>query len=256
MSLLNSRLVTVGVAGIIAVGVIGFGSVAMAQSGEEGSPSGEHSPKHRLGQGLKNLLEGAGLTREEIKDGATAGLTLGEIIDQSGDISQAEAKANALTALETALAEAVANGRITQEKADEIFAAAPARIDQALATVPGSNLGDRPNKGRFVAIGKHALETVAGVLGIEVSELGQQLKDGATVAEIAGDDTQAVIDALVAETNEAIDNAVADGKLTAEQGEKAKSAATERITKWVNEGRPERSEGANLRERIREHRQR
>ena len=89
-----------------------------------------------------------------------------------------------------------------------------------------------------------ASEALTDLLGIDAQELHTQLRDGATLAEIAtaqGVDPQAVVDELVGELQERLDNAVADGRIDqAEADEKAADAET-RITDMVNNGRPERA---------------
>jgi ribosomal protein S20 len=244
LSLRDSRLASVGLASVIAAGVIGVGSVAMAQegSGDTSTPSTQTTPpapgEDCLGPGLKLggriLLHEVGVTREELQQAVAAGLTNGQTIDQYGDKSSAEARADALAALESRLAQAVENGKLTQEKADEILAAAPGKIDEFLAA-PAKELGKGMRHG-FGGIGQNVLATVAGVLGTDEETLKTQLRDGATIAEIAGDKTQAVIDALVAEASAKIDQAVADGKLTQERADEMKANLADRITRMVNEG--------------------
>lgn len=269
-SIRDSRLVSVGLASVIGVAVIGLGSVALAQdSGDSATPAPSTTttpeatdsganPFGRLREGfgkvagwLRGVLDNSGLTPAEIREGKDAGLTWGQILDQYGDVTAAEAKANALAKLEEKLNEAVANGRITQERAGEILANAPAQIDEFLASVPGDHIpGDRPG---FPGMGGPALETVAGVLGIDVETLKTQLQDGQTIAEIAGGQTQAVIDALVADANEKIDAALADGRITQEQADTMKANTVERITTFVNEGGPLHGlcdSGEGIRERL------
>lgn len=246
LSLRDSRLASVGLASVIAVGVIGIGSVAMAQegSGDTTTPSTQTAPgpagDNCLAGGLhlggRVLLKDIGVTRDEVQEAAAAGLTNAQMIDQYGDKSSAQAKADALAALETRLAEAVANGKITQEQADTILSDAPARIDEFLAA-PASDLGQGMKRG-FGGIAHNVLATVAGVLGTDEETLKTQLQEGSTIADIAGDQTQAVIDALVAEANARIDAALADGKITQEQADQMKANAVERITTFVNEGGP------------------
>src|SRR5690349_7665873 len=103
-SIRNSRLVSVGLAGVIAVGVIGVGSVALAQEPGDGPAAGARD-HHPAKAGFAGLVIDSGVTRDELKEGAEAGLTLGAIIDQYGDVSAAEAKANALAALSDRLDE-------------------------------------------------------------------------------------------------------------------------------------------------------
>jgi hypothetical protein len=245
-SLRDSRLASVGLASVIAIGVIGIGSVAMAQegSGDPATPStrtapgpaGDNCRAGGLHLGARVLLKDVGVTRDEVKEAAAAGLTNAQMIDQYGDKSAAQAKADALAALETRLAEAVANGKITQEQADTILSNAPARIDEFLAA-PASDLGKGMKRG-FGGIAHNVLATVAGVLGTDEETLKTQLREGSTIADIAGGQTQAVIDALVAEANARIDAALADGKITQEQADQMKANTVERITTFVNEGGP------------------
>lgn len=247
LSILNSRLASVGLASVIAVGVIGVGSVAMAQTpgGTPSTQDGAARDHAKLKLGIAQLLKNSGVTREELQEGSAAGLTLGAIIDQYGDISAEQAKANALENLSARLDEAVANAKLTQEEADRIEAAAPQMLDRLLAAVPGQHSGeDRPHHGKVRAIAKNALETVAEVLNTDIASIREQLKSGQTVADIAGPQTQAVIDALTADANSAIEKAVADGKLPADKETAAKEKAAAAITKFVNEGRPERGDHA------------
>jgi hypothetical protein len=153
-------------------------------------------------------------------------------------MSAAEAKANALASLSDRLDEAVANGNLDADRAAEIEANAPALLDRLLARVPGQ-FGDlHPNAARTLKIAKHSLDTVAEVLGTDVASVRAALADGGTIADLAGDQTQAVVDALTADANAAIDEAVASGKLPAERAEQAKERVAGAIERFVNEPHP------------------
>jgi hypothetical protein len=245
-SIRNSRLVSVGLAGVIAVGVVGATAVAFADEPDGGSqqanPDNGARKHHPIVLGVSALLKDSGVTRDELKQGGQDGLTLAQIIDQYGDISSAQAKQHALDALSTRLDEAVASGKIKQEEADKIEANSPAMLDKLLAAVPGEHRGDKHP--RIHAIAKNALETVANVLGTDVATLRQQLAGGQTIAEIAGPQTQAVIDALTSDANAAIDKAVENGNLPADKADDAKAKAAQAIEKFVNEGLPKRPDGA------------
>jgi len=81
---------------------------------------------------------------------------------------------------------------------------------------------------------------------MSVDDLRTQLKGGKTIAAVAkekGVDVQKVIDAMVAHATQRIDQAVNDGKLTAEQAAQRKQNLVEKITRGVNEGRPQRAAG-------------
>lgn len=93
--------------------------------------------------------------------------------------------------------------------------------------------------------GGRSLGTVAEVLGLEADELRSQLADGATIADIAGDDIDAVIDALVAEKTDRIAQAVEDGRLTQEEADEKLAEVEDRVTDKVNGIRPERGAEAD-----------
>ncbi len=117
-------------------------------------------------------------------------------------------------------------------------------IDQAQAQAVAEALADgtpfrRPQQRRPL----HGLQAAAEFLGMDTDDLAAQLKDGATLAEIAGDQTGALIDALVAEAEEHLAQAVADGRLTQEEADARLADAEEKITTFVNEGPPERPGG-------------
>jgi uncharacterized protein YidB (DUF937 family) len=93
------------------------------------------------------------------------------------------------------------------------------------------------DEGRFVRGPRAGLEAAAEALGMGVDELRDALRDGSTIADVAGErgvDVQAVIDAMVADATERIDQRVADGDLDADRAAELKEELPERITDVVN----------------------
>lgn len=79
--------------------------------------------------------------------------------------------------------------------------------------------------------------TVVDVLGIEAEELRERLAAGETIADIAaaeGIDVEDVIDALVADAQERLDEAVAEERLTADEAEDRLTDIEDRVTDFVN----------------------
>jgi polyhydroxyalkanoate synthesis regulator phasin len=77
-----------------------------------------------------------------------------------------------------------------------------------------SDLGGRPG----MKVLKGAVDAAAEAIGVDPADLKAALKDGRSVADVAADhgvDRQAVVDALVAKGNTALDAAVADGTIEA-----------------------------------------
>ena len=86
-------------------------------------------------------------------------------------------------------------------------------------------------------------EVTAGLLGIDVETLRDELRAGSSIADIAvanSVDPQTVIDALVAEASGHIDLMVEDGRLTDDEAVTMQERLTERITARVNGERPGR----------------
>jgi hypothetical protein len=137
---------------------------------------------------------------------------------------------------------------LAQEAEDQIFTGPlgdvlDGLVDDGVITADQRDKIGAALEERFVRFGKgHRgtphLETVAGFLGMEVDELAADLKDGASIADIAGDDVEDVIDALVAEQEDRIDEAVANGRLSEEEAEEVRAAVTDRVVAMVNGEHP------------------
>ena len=103
------------------------------------------------------------------------------------------------------------------------------------ADQPSQSESARPGPGR-----QADLETAASVLGLSVDDLRTKLEGGQTLAAVAGEqnvDVQTLVDALVAKASEHLDEAVADGKLTADEAADRKADLPDRIDHFVNDTR-------------------
>jgi cytochrome c553 len=113
---------------------------------------------------------------------------------------------------------------------------ASAQTDGSTTTTsPAASAEGRPHHPHGIKI---AIDTAAKTLGISEGELRSQLQAGKSLAEIAGDKTDALIAALVADAQTHLDQAVADGKLTQAQADERKATLTERMTALVNRTPP------------------
>lgn len=80
-----------------------------------------------------------------------------------------------------------------------------------------------------------AFATAADTLGMSTDELRAELRDGPrSIAMVAGDQTGAVVDAIVAALTAKIDAAVARGDLTAERADAMKQQLPDRAERFVN----------------------
>jgi uncharacterized protein (DUF433 family) len=102
---------------------------------------------------------------------------------------------------------------------------------------PGSDTGQEVAAVCAGVLGTGPIESAAEAIGIEPSALLAAIRDGQTVAEVAqanGVDPATVVDAIVANANDRLDQAVADGELTQEQADERAADVEEHATDFVN----------------------
>ncbi|MGB1251583.1 MAG: hypothetical protein ACPG8W_13280 [Candidatus Promineifilaceae bacterium] len=150
------------------------------------------------------VAEALGITVDELKAARQEGTTLNELAEANGTTMDA-VKEVLVTATVDAVNQAVADGDITQERADMVLA----KIElKSLAH-------DIFNK-------EDAATIAAEMLGITVDELKAARKEGTKLNELAeanGTTAEAIKEAVKSAREAAIQAAVDDGTLTAEQGE-------------------------------------
>ncbi|MCB0994766.1 MAG: hypothetical protein KDB21_06730 [Acidimicrobiales bacterium] len=140
--------------------------------------------------------------------------------------------------LQQALENLQADGTLTSEQAqavsDEVAGlAAEWREDHPGLEDRRDRRGDR-REGR-----RETIETVSELLGMPADEVAAALRDGATLADLAGDDVGAVIDALVSAGTERVEAAVDAGRLPQEKADELLADLEQRVTALVNgDGRP------------------
>ena len=147
------------------------------------------------------------------------------------------------TRLRETLQPLVDDGTITAEQADavttQLVENRPERGEGGFGE--GRGPGGHRGPGMFArGVGSEAL---TDLLGIDAEELRTQLRDGATLADIAtaqGVEVQAVVDELVGELDERLTNAVDNGRIDQAEADQKLADAEAKITDMVNNGRPER----------------
>ncbi len=143
--------------------------------------------------------------------------------------------------LRESLQELVDEGTITAEQADAVATHLVENRPERGEFGEGHGRGGHHGPGMF---GRGvASEALTDLLGIDAQELRQQLRDGATLAEIAtaqGVEPTAVIDELLAEVEERVTNAVENGRIDQAEADEKLAEAETRITDMVNNGRPDR----------------
>ena len=115
---------------------------------------------------------------------------------------------------------------------------AGAQGNEATANAPH---GNGKVKAEILAHRKDILNGVAEVIGIDPDALKAELKAGKSLAEVAqahGKTTDQLVAGLLARAKNRVDEAVANGKITAEQGQKILDRLAERLPTIVERSRP------------------
>jgi polyhydroxyalkanoate synthesis regulator phasin len=136
--------------------------------------------------------------------------------------------ADRLQAIKDALAGLVGDGTITQEQADTVA-----------ETLNESDALRGHGHGRRGLGGGIALDTAAEALGVEPDAVRDALREGQTLADLAGEqgvEVSILVDQLVAAAQERLDTAVEEGRITAERAEEVSATLEERVTTAVEEG--------------------
>lgn len=147
-------------------------------------------------------------------------------------------------ATEARVDQAVTDGRLTQEQADEL----KQRIESGEVPLVGAPLGGPGDHHRGgPGGGMHAgLEAAATYLGLDESALREQLRGGQTLAAVAtaqGKTVDGLTQAMQAAIEADLAQAVTDGRLTQEQADARQAELAARLDQVVNEVLPARPEG-------------
>jgi polyhydroxyalkanoate synthesis regulator phasin len=159
------------------------------------------------------------------------------VIDDAADqlgVEPSELSDALKQALENRVDDAVESGRLTEEQGEEL----KERIESGETPLIFGGLGPRggfDHDGHFGHF--RGLDAAATYLGLTEAELHERLRDGERLAEVARDEGRSVdglVDALVANAEERLDEAVEDGRLTRERANELREELEERTTDLVN----------------------
>jgi polyhydroxyalkanoate synthesis regulator phasin len=214
-----------------------FGTPVLSNAQEADSPATEPTPEPearqearpdgRRGEKLATAAEVLGMTEAELRTQLHSGKSIADV--------------------------AAEKGVDKQKVIDALVAAASARIDQMKAQLPQrmAEMVERDglprHEGRHRGPGRsmvNPLDDAATALGISAQELRTELEAGKSIATIAsekGKSLDEVKAAMIRDAMARIDQAVTDGKLTAEQGAAWKADLSQKIDRIVEqEGLPMR----------------
>ena len=183
-----------------------------------------------------------GISTDQIQTDLQNGQTLAQIATAQG--KTADGLVSALVAgAKSKLDTAVGDGKLTSDQEANILSALQTQITNE---VNGMNAGFGGDRGGFgggfarpgfgVGLGGN-LTAATTYLGLSTDQIQTDLQNGQTLAQIAtaqGKTADGLVSALVAAEKTNLDQAVSDGKLTADQETNILSMAQKLLTNFVN----------------------
>ncbi|MDX2077997.1 MAG: hypothetical protein SFZ02_16325 [bacterium] len=239
---MNKKFVFVGILLVFVLSLM-VGAVS-AQEGN-GRGGGRGGGNHPAGDGLRDIIQvvvdATGLEQEELLQQLRDGAILADLITANGgDVNAVIAEALAIVTEQTN--QAVTDGKITQERADEILANAETRITELLNTQNpiregiGGRVEDFRNNRNIDRVFHDALEEA----GITRADIRAQLQDGASLRQIltdAGLDVAVLTAEALTNAQTRLDEAVANERLTAEEAATRLTELEARITELLDKTR-------------------
>lgn len=192
---------------------------------------------------VRVVTEMTGLTVQEIAEQMKDGATLSEVITANGGNVDTVTQ-TVMDSLSSKLQEQVDAGNITSEQMTGIAETAEQRLTDWINGDAPLPRPDRPNnrreqveQGVFGELARVVTETT----GLTVQEIAQQIRDGATLAEVItanGGDVDSVVDSVLESLSTKLQEQVDEGNITGEQMTDIMDAAEQRLNDWMNGDAP------------------
>ncbi len=232
-------LVALTTASLLVAGGAGVASAAGSGSGSGPTASSAHPTlKHKLAaQALKIAADKIGVSTADLKAALKSGKSVADVA-RSKNVDPADVVKALVGAADKKIDTAVTNGKLSADKATKLKANL---ADRATNLINNTHLNKAHVKAARYARRHHLVKQggniAAQTIGISPQALRTAAKGGQSVAEVAtskGVAPQKVITAIVNAGNTKIDQAVANGKLSAARAATLESKLTASATKLVN----------------------
>ena len=180
------------------------------------------------------VVVGGGFAAGAALSGPRAAVAHEAAIDDADTSSTHESTGSPeIDGIDEILSDLVEEGTLTQEQANAVEEAFRDRVPFHLGR---GHQGFGHGHGGFGGFYGKQLDVAAAAIGIEVADLMDALREGQSIANVANDrgvDPADVIEALIAEKNAMIDEALADDKITEHQAKGLRDHTAERVEAFV-----------------------
>ena len=232
---MRQKFILIGLLAVLAALVVGAATAFAA------GPGGHKGAKGKAA--IEAAAKELGMEPKDLAGELFEGKTLAQVGEVQG--VAAEDLVTALTAgPQERLAQALSDGTITQEQHDSKLA----RIQEKVERVVGSEWSMKPNvgrgrhgKGKIHGPG-HLIKRSAEQIGIEAPALIEELRADNTIAQVAetnGVSVSLLVEALIQPMRDEANEAIANGRITADEAAERLQNAEEKITEALNRTWPE-----------------
>jgi len=227
---------------------LGAGAVSAQEGPRQGAPVQQY--ERAL---IAALADAAGMTPLDVLAELREGKSLAEVA-AAHDVDTTAVVSSAAAALTAQINQDVADGWITQEQADDALATLTEDLN-AMMDHPAAGRPAQAARQALRGLGEAALlRALTDATGLQLRDLAEQARDGATLAEIAqanGADPQAVVDAALTNVSGRVSEMVANGRLTQEQADRLLAEAETFFAEAINRPLPAPSRPAQQTARVR-----
>lgn len=244
----------------LVVAAMAAGGMALAQtSGSDDAPSdttqldaesGRHGKHHDHRYGVRGavrqIAEEIGVDAQTLVDELESGGTIADVAEASGTTGEAVVAA-LLADLQAKVDEAVADGDITQARADQIVEKTEENLTFLVNSTQDEIQAEREarraeREAEREARREERQQLLEDTIGIPFADIQAELEEGETLADIAagqGVDLDTLVAALVAPKAAALQEQVNEGLITQETADERLAEFTERVTERVQTSRGE-----------------
>lgn len=213
----------------LVIALVGVTAVG-AQDDNQPGPRNGRPIRHAFQTVIDIVTQTTGLNRAEIITQMSEGNTLADVITTSGNDPQAVID-QSVAQLTEDINQAVANGRLTQERADRLLG----NLEDVVTRGINGEFRQRAIEAR-VRIG--VLRLASQETGLNPREIVQEIRSGKSLGQVLtenGVDTAAFIETAVSTLQERLNQAVTNGRLTQEQADQRVTEFRDRLTERLNQ---------------------
>jgi lambda repressor-like predicted transcriptional regulator len=214
----RSKLWLAGGASVLALGVVGGAAIAAGDGGD--------GPRAERAAAVSDYL---GLPSEDIRDARQGGTSLAQLADQQG-VSVDGLEAVIVAEASEHLDDAVADGRISEERAQDMLTQLEDRVSEMVQSTDAPKRDGRRGGGVV-------REAVTSYLDTPVEEIREAREGGTSLAQIAeseGKSADGLEQAIIAAAKEKTTDAVESGRLTQAEADDRLSELESSVSEMVH----------------------